>query len=596
LSRERRATLLEVALLALLVLAGAWREHRRDGVEMQYLTFVALLSVSTLRRVFAALTDVPSHPRAALALELAAFGGLATYPVAISAHVLAGLSAVLGSLPPLKPQGPARSPLLARALFFAVVATAAGAIVCGSSVRDRRGLLAAWPFAILALEALVPPRMTTLDETLPRTGGFTIVLALPAVHTHMGYRAQETECLLLVFSTIVALFALAEILLRLSSRGDIARVYALRRRVAFSAVACAVPLSLLWVAAELAFRWAPGAGAPSVAPIVNDGTQPFHAPGQRYVFQAPEKENPAPEELARNEFVWNQEGFHDRDHARGKPPSCLRVLLLGDSFVEGTQLRLEDLLHVRLEAKLRERTPPEVTVETLAFGYSGWGQVEELAALAVAGAGYAPDLVLLEFLPANDVANNYPELEADRTLSWLEIFGVVAAQRGLRFTALAAEKLVRVSQRNAPSIDDELFLPPRSPERAAVWRRAWERTDALIGEIAQASSRASSRLAVLIYPVDAEVRARAEPSARSEDLLAPARRMVEICARRGVPCLDLGPRFAKLDAEERGHLFLRGDGHWTRVAHGHASEEVTRFLADETPLWGELVAKVRGPR
>ena len=84
------------------------------------------------------------------------------------------------------------------------------------------------------------------------------------------------------------------------------------------------------------------------------------------------------------------------------------VLVLGDSFVEGVHVPTDALFHRRLGAALDR---PDRPVEAISLSRSGWGQAEELAQLRDVGVRYAPDLVLVEFLPLNDVRDNWPELE-----------------------------------------------------------------------------------------------------------------------------------------------------------------------------------------
>lgn len=49
-------------------------------------------------------------------------------------------------------------------------------------------------------------------------------------------------------------------------------------------------------------------------------------------------------------FRANAFGFNDVEHALAKPPGRLRVLLLGDSMVEGIQVRPEEHMARRIEA------------------------------------------------------------------------------------------------------------------------------------------------------------------------------------------------------------------------------------------------------
>lgn len=104
----------------------------------------------------------------------------------------------------------------------------------------------------------------------------------------------------------------------------------------------------------------------------------------------------------------NSLGLLDREHAREKPAGTLRVVYLGDSFLEAAQVRMEDKFHVLLEERLAAELGRPV--ESIALGYSGMGTANLLAFWEEWGAGYSPDLVVL-LVVNNDLKNNMPDLE-----------------------------------------------------------------------------------------------------------------------------------------------------------------------------------------
>jgi lysophospholipase L1-like esterase len=108
-------------------------------------------------------------------------------------------------------------------------------------------------------------------------------------------------------------------------------------------------------------------------------------------------------------FRANALGFNDVEHSLAKPPGRFRVLLLGDSFVEGFQVRPERHL-ARLLEGLAARDGHDV--EVVAMGISGYGQAQELATYESVGRPYRPDLVVAFFCP-NDLWNNLVGIEGD---------------------------------------------------------------------------------------------------------------------------------------------------------------------------------------
>jgi hypothetical protein len=107
----------------------------------------------------------------------------------------------------------------------------------------------------------------------------------------------------------------------------------------------------------------------------------------------------------------NHLGFLDREPPVEKRPNSCRVLILGDSFVEAAQVPLEQ----RLQSVLgdRARTELGLDLDVVAMGYSGTGQVNQLAFYDTFGKTLEPDLIALVFV-GNDFANNSAILESVR--------------------------------------------------------------------------------------------------------------------------------------------------------------------------------------
>ncbi|HRX05110.1 MAG TPA: GDSL-type esterase/lipase family protein, partial [Anaerolineae bacterium] len=90
-----------------------------------------------------------------------------------------------------------------------------------------------------------------------------------------------------------------------------------------------------------------------------------------------------------------------------------RILPLGDSYVEGLRVPLEQTFGKVLEQQLNASAPAGQRFEVIPAGVSGWGTDQELLWLREHGAAYQPDLVLLAFFPGNDFQNNSEALEVE---------------------------------------------------------------------------------------------------------------------------------------------------------------------------------------
>lgn len=102
-------------------------------------------------------------------------------------------------------------------------------------------------------------------------------------------------------------------------------------------------------------------------------------------------------------------GFLDREPPSPGAHEGCRITFFGDSFVEAVQVPIDKKFHVRLE-KAWNKISKNRRIETMAFGYSGTGQANQLPWFDLAEP-YRPDVIVLVFV-SNDFANNNVWLEA----------------------------------------------------------------------------------------------------------------------------------------------------------------------------------------
>lgn len=94
----------------------------------------------------------------------------------------------------------------------------------------------------------------------------------------------------------------------------------------------------------------------------------------------------------------NQHGFRDQDREFRKEPDVQRVIVLGDSVVEGYGLAQQDTITAQLE-----RLQPKDR-EVLNFGVSAYCTRAEVELLETKGLAFSPDIVVLVFVE-NDFDN-----------------------------------------------------------------------------------------------------------------------------------------------------------------------------------------------
>ena len=103
----------------------------------------------------------------------------------------------------------------------------------------------------------------------------------------------------------------------------------------------------------------------------------------------------------------NSRGLRDRETVIPKPAGTQRLLVLGDSMVEGAQVALEQTVPKQLERMLGGgQGGGQQELDAINAGNAGFGTAQEVLFLEREGPTYQPDLVILVFYVDNDAANN----------------------------------------------------------------------------------------------------------------------------------------------------------------------------------------------
>jgi hypothetical protein len=325
----------------------------------------------------------------------------------------------------------------------------------------------------------------------------------------------------------------------------------------------------------------------------------------------------------------NSDGLRDVEHSRAKDPQRFRIAVIGDSYAEAKQIPLEDTFF-RVAARELERCDalPAASAEPINFGVSGYSTAQELRMYEARARGYAPDLVLLAFHTANDVADNSKTLDAHvmrpyfelrngelvlddsflrsdeflrrQTLAWKIAAELSSRSRLLQLVnefhvrRKQAARRAKEQKTKAALAGDELGLsngvyldpPPRE------WEDAWQITDAILGRFARevASDGAQLFVAVLsngiqVNPDAAERRAYAQ-RLDVPDLDYPDRRIAAILERRRIAHLVLAPRLRQ-EAERSGaclHGFANAEpcgGHWNAAGHRAGGKLIADALCQQ---------------
>jgi lysophospholipase L1-like esterase len=304
----------------------------------------------------------------------------------------------------------------------------------------------------------------------------------------------------------------------------------------------------------------------------------------------------------------NSKGLRDREIDYRKPEGTFRILLLGDSFVEGFQVPLEDTFSKQLESKLNEQ---DQAFEVVNAGFGGVGTDYGLLFLEKEGVKYSPDLVLLGFFSGNDVQENF----RSREILQNENSGLAFEKRGMIFRLrqfLASHSsaynylgmklpawiphlgkiLMRFGFLSSQPVDDKgrlgtlpwmVFADAYPPD----FKEAWAVTDVLLSKLAQEAQAMGSGLAVFSIPSREQVYPNlwraliTRPAFKGAewDWQKPDRILKRLAEESGIAFLPLLPQFR--DRGKTGELYHSEDGHWNALGNRLASEYVHAWLKEK---------------
>jgi len=325
----------------------------------------------------------------------------------------------------------------------------------------------------------------------------------------------------------------------------------------------------------------------------------FHRPGASGWIETPE-------------FVsyvsFNSRGLRDREIEVPKPPDRYRVMVLGDSFVEGSQVPVEDTVSRRLGPLLASAVAGR-PVDTVNAGNAGFGTAQELLFLDHEGADYQPDVVVVVYFVDNDLPDNGYRVARERRIDTTRRpFFVPDGKGGIALRPGAAPppdrlEAVRPHLRRLVSYNlIENFLlwheareqeqaqigknrPTYLPDPPEEWDEAWWVTEQILGRVRESARAIGAELVVVaapsFYQVDDAAWNELIKSTRDRDLYrqdVPNRRLAEIAERQGLRFLDLLPSIRQAQAAGSG-LYFPADGHWTSAGHAFAARQIAEYLS-----------------
>jgi lysophospholipase L1-like esterase len=334
------------------------------------------------------------------------------------------------------------------------------------------------------------------------------------------------------------------------------------------------------------------------------------------------------------EVAINSHGLRDPERGYESPPGTVRILALGDSFIEGYTVPLAQTATQVLESSL---TGAGCAAEVINGGTAGYSNDQELLFYETEGHRYTPRVVVL-FFYYNDVVYN------DRQ----EFFGAPKPVFEMGSGRLCVHRLPvkppSLARASEPASEDEeersgsalvdwvrerlwygapeahdllarlgLWRPmPRVPTRLElrVYERrrveeiedAWAKTAAILAAADRDARSLGAHLLVVHVPSRLEIDDRTWRLSRhlygwdeaGWDRGRVAQRLKEIGAQAGIPVLDLTGALRRANEGGGERSYFTYDGHWSPAGHRVAAEEVQRFLAGHGWLEGCAAPAIAG--
>jgi lysophospholipase L1-like esterase len=312
----------------------------------------------------------------------------------------------------------------------------------------------------------------------------------------------------------------------------------------------------------------------------------------------------------------NAAGFRDREHSLEKPTNVRRVAVLGDSFVAGLAVPVEEIFPSRLETWLgRGRREGEPKAEVLSFGVVGYGTGLELLTLQQRALAFAPNVVVLSFFQ-NDPWDNLASLGSQKAPYFqlqeggmLELLSPRQAgkkrRRGLSLFLNSYSRLYTYQKfltrrivdswkyryRGGVSALPKVYRPLTLPPIKGL-DEAWKLTLALVSRMREVCREAGAQFLVLDIPMQEAIsptrRAFSEsrfPALRevSMEWDRSVKRLGNFCQREGIPYLDLSPAMLQR-GEDGADFYLPEDGHLSAEGHLRVGAALAEFMRSRG-LW-----------
>jgi len=317
---------------------------------------------------------------------------------------------------------------------------------------------------------------------------------------------------------------------------------------------------------------------------------------------------------------YNSQGMRGRELSYSKPPSVRRIILLGDSFVDGLGVEVGQRVSDVLEGMLNG-TNSSHQFEVIAMGTMGYSTDQELLWLESDGWKYQPDSVVLMFFENDVWYNSRPTY--GNSHAWPKPLFVVDGGT-LRLTNVPVPRLNQSEKgestanahwtfraiKNRIVTHSRIYLLCKRAVKSVPWlyglavkagvawpppeyepsdiENAWYITGLLLRKLKFEADRRNFKFIAFYVPPRRTVyteeleRTKSRTGGLAPYNLDPYETLtnfLRICQTESILCIDPTARFVESTKAEKGRkrLYYRGDPHWNESGHRVAAE----ILADQ---------------
>ena len=290
---------------------------------------------------------------------------------------------------------------------------------------------------------------------------------------------------------------------------------------------------------------------------------------------------------------FNSEGFRDIEHDYfQKSPDVQRIMFLGDSFVAGLEVGMNDTFVSRIREAFSD-------VEVINAGTSGWSTEQELLFLEKRGLAYNPDVVTLVYFIGNDQIDNVGRplflydgeelaFNTKRPLSQSRLrsvyYTISSYYHTYNFFLILYWNIRELFSKPYGFDYDDAFVQYMQPIDPPDVARSWDKTLLLLDKIHDLLSEKNIPLVLVLVPeqIQESSELRKERGLDDKELVIdkPQSILKEYAESRDIPIIDLLPAFQDPDEP----LHFEKDLHWNVAGHALAAEEITTFLKTNLTL------------